>query len=518
MTPLVVRIEDLQTGAKTQFAFIKSPVRIGRSEINDLPLAQGFVSQWHAVVQFDENEIRYVDLGSTNGSVVDGARVGKNQAIIITAGTAVTIGALRLTFERRDTGEHRAAAPRTQFAIRAATAMRAAVKPGAGAGAAPPAAPRPPPPAPRTTAAGMPGLEPAPLAASGADAAALAAIAEALATPLGEAPAPYAEALPPAAPEPLPPIAAALVDQALDAAALDLDLLYASYRGSWEHMRARIDEALAGMDAPSRAAAGRRIAEKYPAATQEPQFRNLAGSAAPAAAPIARGAAPAAPAAYRPPTPAPGFGASDAEQLFTAFAESYLPASAQIRSGDDRQAFLGRVAETLETFGRSFVEMRKGYEEFGKQMGVRTVHGDGPIQRARDPRQLLAALLDPAQPGRAEELQAAFADYMVHQVAILNGVVEGAKAILKQVSPEGIEAGAPQSMWPMKGQALWKTFEERFHALFDEEDAISDALFGREFGRAYTSIVGQRTGDGDGKDDDDDDEEDRPRPARARRR
>jgi type VI secretion system FHA domain protein len=483
MTPLVVRIEDLQTGTKTQFAFLRSPVRIGRSELNDLPLPQGFVSQWHAVVQFDDAEIRYVDLGSTNGSIVDGARVGKNQVVVLPAGTQVTIGALRLTFERRATGEHRAERPRTQFAIRAATVMRAAVKPGTSAGAGAVAAP--------------PGGE-APLEAPPPDAAALAAIAEALATPLGGEPAPAA---------PLPEFASAVVDQALEGAALDLDLLYASYRGSWEHLRAKLEETLSALDGPSRAAAARRLSERYPAALQEPQFREAAGAPAPAPASAAGRAAP----------PASAFPATDSEQLLSAFAESYLPASVQVRSPEQRQAFLGHVAEVLETFGRSFVEMRKGYEEFGKQMGVRTVHGEGPVQRAKDPRQLLASLLDPGQHGRAEELQAAFADYMVHQVAILNGVVEGAKAMLQGIGPEAIEAKT-QGMWPMKGQALWRAYEERFHALFDEEDAVSGALFGREFGRAYTAIVGKRGAPEAAADAGGDDEDERPRPAKVKRR
>jgi type VI secretion system protein ImpI len=504
MTPLVVRIEDLQTGTRTQFAFLRSPVRIGRSELNDLPLPQGFVSQWHAVVQFDEDEVRYVDLGSTNGSILDGARLAKNAVVVLPQGTQVAIGALLLTFERRATGEHRTVPPRTQFAIRAATVMRSAVRPEprAAAGGEPAAA------GPAAPHAGWPPSD-APLSAAPPDAAALAALAEALAEPLGEAPgAPT--------PEPLPELASAGVDQALDAASLDLDLLYASYRGSWEHLRAKLEETLAAMDPAARATAGRRLAEKYPDARREPQFLDLAGMPAPAAAPPRGGAREAAPPQRAAAHAAPG--ASDAEQLLSAFAESYLPASVQVRNAEQWQAFLGRAAEALEAFGRSFVEMRKGYEEFGKQMGVRTVHGDGPVQRAKDPRQLLAALLDPGQHGRSEELQAAFADYMVHQVALLNGVAEGAKAMLNGLSPESIEART-QGMWPMKGQALWKAYEDRFHALLEEEDGVSDALFGREFGRAYSAIAGQRGAEppaaGAGEDGD---EDDRPPPAKARRR
>jgi hypothetical protein len=234
----------------------------------------------------------------------------------------------------------------------------------------------------------------------------------------------------------------------------------------------------------------------------------------PAARPA--GGAPAA----APPPPAPtlggglgaglseGFGAgpTEIERLLATFAESYLPSSARIAGFGETQAFLARLAEALEAFARAFVEMRKGYEEFGKQMGIRTVHGEGPVHRARDAAQLLAAVLDPDQQGRAGDLQGAFADYMVHHVALLGGVSEGAKAMLAGMSPEALEHKAPKSLWPLKAQALWKTYEERFHELYDEEGAISDALFGREFGNAYVRIIGRRGAVEPNDDDDDEDE------------
>ena len=55
------------------FAFASSPVRIGRNQLNELVLNEPFVSQWHAVVRFDEHKVRYVDLGSTNGTTMNGA-------------------------------------------------------------------------------------------------------------------------------------------------------------------------------------------------------------------------------------------------------------------------------------------------------------------------------------------------------------------------------------------------------------------------------------------------------------
>jgi predicted component of type VI protein secretion system len=271
------------------------------------------------------------------------------------------------------------------------------------------------------------------------------------------------------------------VDAALADAALDLDLLYASYRGTWEHLRARLEQAVSSLEPAARAAAARALAVRYPAALQEPQFQETTGAALPA---VAAGA------------PAAAVGGSD--RLLATFAESYLPPASRGNAAADvaGEALLGKVAEALETFARSFIELRKGHEEFGRQMGVRTVHGDGPVERARDPRQLLALLLDPARDGAARELQGAFADYMVHQVAIVNGVVEGARGLLKRLDPEALEQEAQGGLWPMKAQALWKAFEARYRELADEEDALSDALFGREFGRAYTAVIG-RTSKGD---------------------
>ncbi len=98
--PLVIRVGDLRTGAVTESAFIKSPVRIGRNDANELRLPDAFVSQWHAIVYFDDHEISYVDLGSTNGSVVDGTPAERNIPVVLGPPSRVRIGALQLTFAR----------------------------------------------------------------------------------------------------------------------------------------------------------------------------------------------------------------------------------------------------------------------------------------------------------------------------------------------------------------------------------------------------------------------------------
>src|SRR5690348_1235584 len=96
MLSLRVRVEDLAGGRTTEHAFRKSPVHIGRNELNELVLSQGFVSMWHAIVRFDQDVIEYVDLGSTNGTLLNGVRIGDRVPTEIKPGTDLRIGSLRL--------------------------------------------------------------------------------------------------------------------------------------------------------------------------------------------------------------------------------------------------------------------------------------------------------------------------------------------------------------------------------------------------------------------------------------
>ncbi len=434
MIPLVVNVEDAEAGTAEQFAFIRSPVRIGRGELNDLPLQRPFVSTYHGLIQFDDQEARYLDLGSTNGSILAGGRLEKNAPAVLAPGSELHIGTLRLTFARRSTAEHLAVSRRmTVFGLRASSLLKQLKE----APAAPPAPPEPPPAPPEPPAA--PFVDPAAEAAGAA---------------------------------------------AIDAASLELNLQFLSYRGAWEHLRATIDAALSGLDASARHAALARLSVLYPELTAEPQFRQLGGPS-PAPAPPGVETPAAAPRAIE------GREGADALTLVRAFVESYL-GEVPLNRPEEVGSVLDHVAGVLETFARSFLELRRGYEEFGSEMGIRTVRGEGAIYRVRDAPQLLAYVLDPSAAGREQELQRAFGDFMLHQVALLRGVIEGAHALLEKVGPEGIAAQAPKGIWPMRAAALWKAFEATFHEIADEDDAISALLFGKEFARAYGAIAGDR--------------------------
>jgi hypothetical protein len=83
------------------------PVRIGRKPGNDLVLPDEKTSGVHAEVvpEGDRHVLR--DLGSTNGTFLDGKRVTE---IVLTPGDVVTIGRLRVQFRAADAGAAEAAA------------------------------------------------------------------------------------------------------------------------------------------------------------------------------------------------------------------------------------------------------------------------------------------------------------------------------------------------------------------------------------------------------------------------
>ena len=95
---------DAETGTSTDYSFTTSPVRIGRNPLNDLSLPFPFVSGWHAVVRFDDEVAKFFDLGSTNGTVLNGRRVVAGEPVFIAEGLSLTIGKLELQFRRPSAG------------------------------------------------------------------------------------------------------------------------------------------------------------------------------------------------------------------------------------------------------------------------------------------------------------------------------------------------------------------------------------------------------------------------------
>jgi pSer/pThr/pTyr-binding forkhead associated (FHA) protein len=74
------------------FALNKGDNSIGRRPENDIILEDPYSSGAHAVVSVDENGVTLTDLGSTNGTFVNGARLAPNVTMTITANDTIVFG------------------------------------------------------------------------------------------------------------------------------------------------------------------------------------------------------------------------------------------------------------------------------------------------------------------------------------------------------------------------------------------------------------------------------------------
>lgn len=450
MLALLVRVDNFQDNSSRSFAFAKTPVRIGRNALNDLPLPFPFVSQWHAVVAFDQSNAAYYDLGSTNGTTVGGQRLAANQPVGIPGPEyEFRIGALRLTFQLANVPEQmitQSASTNADSTVVSAGLLKSTQSRVAGG------------------ASGHPSIENDVSSTMMIDTASLMA---------GHAAAQTAR----------PSMMGPARNQILA-----LRPLYAAHRRAWQDLQQGLVNALSQVPAAQVPAAITLFAESFPEAASEPQFKALAQS-------------------QNVPLPGDQEGSGGAAgQLVQQLAQYLVPSRPAPQSPQEMEGFLVRALAALETFGTAYVSLRRSQEEFGTEMvgSQRRSADPTPIEDAQDPRPVLEYLLDWTGDGdaRMQQLRGQYAEIMTHQVALLGAVMEGVRKLLQvRLSPAGImrhvdgEAGA-FSFGPFKAAAAWK----RYLALHDElteDKEITSAIFGRDFARAYSAALGENFADND---------------------
>jgi two-component system, NtrC family, response regulator GlrR len=85
---------------------------IGSGNGNDLQLADETVSGFHCEIRVAEDRVHIVDLGSLNGTVVDGVHV---KEAFLRSGSLIRLGASKLRFELADGGNRLLVSDRTSF-------------------------------------------------------------------------------------------------------------------------------------------------------------------------------------------------------------------------------------------------------------------------------------------------------------------------------------------------------------------------------------------------------------------
>jgi len=84
----------------TEFILEKRSFTVGRSQENDLALANLRVSREHTVLRVGEKGVMVYDLGSTNGTYVNGERVAKH---LLQNNDKITIGPISMTYKAQKT-------------------------------------------------------------------------------------------------------------------------------------------------------------------------------------------------------------------------------------------------------------------------------------------------------------------------------------------------------------------------------------------------------------------------------
>ena len=356
---LEVRIKAPPGGTSRTLQFTKSPVRIGRNQLNDISLDDPFVSEWHGTIRFDDRSIAYFDLGSTNGTLLDGKRLAKNVASELSVTSVLRVGLIEMEVSRQ-------------------------------AVATEPPAQRPVSGPHRTLA--------------------------------------------------------------------------------WGHSAVAPSSTNASRGTPADSAVSIPI---------------FLATTPPSSAPTDPRAATATP------LPAPRADSRDQSP-----AKATPPTEAQRTSpdrGEGTQAAMARhQAKLLEAFSEAFVGLRKGYEQFGAEVGVRTISGGTPLHRARNAKEVLEYLMQPNQDLSAitRDLIAIFADFGIHHIAMMQGVTEGVRNMLHSLSPEanGIDIGGGLFSGG-KAKNAWKAYVERFEQMITDDNELHAAIFGNEFARAYARVT-----------------------------
>jgi type VI secretion system protein ImpI len=186
-------------------------------------------------------------------------------------------------------------------------------------------------------------------------------------------------------------------------------------------------------------------------------------------------------------------------------AASLVPGTTLDTTGDVAR-FITKVHDALDAFLRSSIPLREGYSQFissfdlqrnsYKRSAARSP-AYAAVESANTPEALARALLDPNDRAfdGARALEGLFADLMLHQLALLEGVMRGVRALMEELSPQNIEQNTPGGGLSLgKHKARWETYVRRFEELYEERQTFA-VIFGPEFTAAYRQYRQRSPGD-----------------------
>jgi len=429
---LRMRVVNTQDGSVLERTFDRSPVRIGRSSLNELQIQAAFVSQYHAVIEFDGTRLQLRDLGSTNGTTLrTSGRVPPNTPIDLTQQN-YEFAIVSLWFQLFFVSD---VAPAKAERKREGTILSMDVnelqKMMAGGQ---PAAAHPPAAGPDRSREQLARLQPA----------------------------------------------------------------YDEYRASWGKLYRELFSLTNSLDPASRSRLLQQMLADMAPVQNEGDFQRLASQFG-------------MPAAVAGPAQGKGGGTREetvALQALRDLAASFVPERGPLERVVDVVAFAQKMQDVLDVFFKCFLPLRDGHKQFQTQMDIKKtrspkeqMNAARAVEMAREPRQLAARVLDWADPTNegSRAIESTFAEVMVHQVAMLNGVMRGVRSLLAKLAPASIEAelGNPRrrtasgmQLGPFRYKTLWDLYGEIYGDFAEDEKQAFMLIFGPEFVHAYSELAG----------------------------
>jgi type VI secretion system protein ImpI len=185
----------------------------------------------------------------------------------------------------------------------------------------------------------------------------------------------------------------------------------------------------------------------------------------------------------------------------------------EMPSPDDPTKVLGfarRIRDSMDVFLKCFVSLRDGYQEFEAEVlrKERFEQQGNMVGAAKDHQALANVIFSPDSNSQVtcHQLHEVFVEVMTHQVALLNGVMEGVKQLLEKLSPEAIERqyeqkGKKGGLFSNKYEGLWEAYQTVHGDYRGEDKETFLIIFGPQFSRAYAATTGeayQTSGEGGG--------------------
>jgi predicted component of type VI protein secretion system len=160
----------------------------------------------------------------------------------------------------------------------------------------------------------------------------------------------------------------------------------------------------------------------------------------------------------------------------------------------DVAAFGARLEATLGVFFRFFVALQKGQEQFRQALDIKALSSGARnlVETAGDTSELAAYVLGSEGAAPIQALESAFKNIMLHQVALINGLMAGVRSLLARLGPTAITEEASAEHRSPGYRVLWETYERIHKDLSEEDTETFETIFGPQFGKAYANLVGKK--------------------------